>query len=171
MRLFVRGLAFTTIAGISLPILGFVGFSLVAMTIRIVAGNSWSPKNTMSWHAQLIGEGVILAMTTSLGAAVGALLSILRPTDPVTPIKSDATQYRDYPQNIRSDMLGGAFAGAFAAGGLGLAGLWSHSAITLDYQQGMVNLVATPHVSRLVLVGIVALLPHVMLGGVVVRRS
>jgi hypothetical protein len=171
MRLSVRGLAFTTIAGAIPPILGLVGFFLVAMAIRIVAGEAWPAVDPISWHAQLVGWVVSPVITTSAGAAVGGLLGILRPTDLVTPIKSDESQHCYNLRNIRSDILGGAIAGALVAGGLGLTGLWSHSAITLGYHQGTVNLVATPHVSLLVLVGMVALLPHVVLTGVIARRS
>jgi hypothetical protein len=141
------------------------------MAIRIVAGDAWPAVDPAIWHAQLVGWVASLVITTSAGAAVGALLGILRPTDLVTPIKSDESQYCYRLRNIRSDILGGAIAGALVAGGLRLAGVWSNSVMTLGYHQGMVNLVATPHVSLLVLVGIVALLPHVVFTGVIVRRS
>jgi hypothetical protein len=165
--LFARGLAFITLAALGFPPLGFVCVSIVVIAFRVVTGGAWTSINPETWYAQALGCVAILVMTAPVGAAVGALLHGLRPTGSDVPSDIGRSPRCVQAPSICSDVLGGASAAALAAGGLCAASLLSHPAIVLRYQDPelTIKLIALPQVSPLVVIGVIALLPHLIMTG------
>jgi hypothetical protein len=161
--LFGRGLAFITVAGVVFPLMGFVCLGIVGITLRVVMGAAWTGINLTGWYDQAVGCVVILAMTALVGAAVGALLHGLRPTGTGVPSDTGGSPRIVQATTLRTDALGGASAPVLAMGGYWVAALLSHPVIVSYYQEPSFWHVTRPQVLPLVVIGFIALLPHLIM--------
>jgi hypothetical protein len=173
-RLSARGMVFIAGAAVLVPLLGIVAFTTIAPIIFVATGSlPTKPELTFSLADQFRDNITWMLMAGLVGAAIGAVLHGLRP-DTFTHHTRDARQMPLCgPPSVCSDIFGGALAAFLALGGMYVAialGLFFRPVVMPGGRGWTGNLLATPQFSSLVLIGTVALLPHLLMSGIDLRR-
>jgi hypothetical protein len=155
-RLATTTIVFIAFGGIVIPALGYILFLFVApIVILATRGSLRMPLGPQTLADQISGYIGLLVIASVVGAAVGRLLHELHLGD------SDARAPRP---KLRSDVLGGAIAAFLAFGGMPVAsslGLFSRQ--VLNDPLGQLSI--PPQLPATVVIGVLALLPHLLMVG------
>lgn len=160
--LLVRGLLFVMFAAALIPFLGVAAVLSFGLLLAVIqrSGALGFLAAPYAWIDRLAGEAFFLLLAAIVGAAVGALLHIVRAGDlvshPGPPHKPGA----------RSDIFGGAIAAFLLFGGIYVAlllDLFDRSAGVPPHP--MRNLAVAPQLVSSVLIVAVAMLPHLLMVG------
>jgi hypothetical protein len=160
--LLLRSAVFLAVAAMLIPFLGIFAFLCIGIAVSFIAsrGNLRMPIEPQTLAAQALGVATWMLTVLIVGAAIGALLHIVRTGDltgsPALPHKP----------GVRSDVLGGALAAFLAFGGMSVAlplGLFSRQANV--HTEWMHQLAVPPQLPSSVLIVVVAMLPHLLMTG------
>ena len=160
-ELVARSLAFIGLAAYLIPFAGIFAFLLVVgppvalIETALKGGGAHNAIGAqLDWIDKLTDDIGWTLVATLVGAVMGFMLNLLRPDAMVASPRSD------HPR-LRSDVLGGVsgaflvFSGIFAAAALGA--LDRPMAGTNDW---MSNLAQVPRLPAILVIGVLALLPH-----------
>lgn len=162
-----RTSVFIGLAAMLIPVLGvgvfmfagsFLGIALLFTDGRMPLAAAVPPTGT----DQAINCGFWTIIATFVGAGIGYLLHVLRPDAKAAQV---VLCLPPYPRR-RSDMLGGMCAACLAFGGMFLAfpfGLFSRAASRAA--NGGHEFSTVPGLAATVIIGVVALLPHLLMVG------
>jgi hypothetical protein len=163
--LLARAAAFTVIAGLCIPIVGIIAVWFVGMPWLVILAIVSERRGAASWG--LIGSITSLIASAAIaGTVIGSLLHASR-TGRLYERVYAHVPLRSREPRFRSDALGGAIAAFMGVGGMLVAvwlGLFSRPVDSPG--DGMHSLAAAPQFPTAVLIGTLALLPHLVMTGI-----
>jgi hypothetical protein len=166
-RLLARTAGFCGLVVLLVPTLGITTFYVIGLPLFVVfylvdGGAALAATASADWIDRMLNDGFLTIIATIAGLAIGFLLHAFRP---VSTTERPALHTLGQPR-MRSDVLGGAAAAFLTFGGMFLAlpfGLFTRPLdIPTDW---MHQLASTPQLSASIIIGVVALMPHLLLVG------
>jgi hypothetical protein len=160
--LLIRTVAFTALALMLIPFVGITVFMMLGTFIIIATGaNLRMTVGSLTWADKVLDDAFWTVVAIIVGTAIGLMLHMLRRAG-----AGGRNSTRTLQPSIRSDLVGAAIAALLAFGGMfialplgvftrpvNIAGDWMHEMSTV------------PQLSATVIIGVVALLPHLLMVG------
>jgi len=163
----LRTILFVGLAALLIPIIGVfvalsIGLPLGAIFFITKYGGPSIASASTDWIGSVLGGGVWIATATIVGAAIGYLLHTARPErSPSHPM----LLLSNHPR-ARSDVLGGMSAAFLAFGGMLVAVHFRLFTRPVDIPTDWMHQLSTvPRLSTTIVIGVFALMPHLLMVG------